>query len=464
MLERRLGTSRLYCPETVNWLAALSASRVAAVGYATTFVWDHTTGELVETLPRGTAAAARFAEDGRLEELADPAPALPLVEHASSGGRVRARWPSGAVIEVTRPGKLVRAAAAADVARLAVGDGDTIDVLGAGGEVIATVPGSTRDLALSPDGRWLAFAPTRRIRVLDLTTGELRFAEDGDGTPHDLAFARDGRLAATEGGGVRIWTVDDARSTFVPGAYGSPAFAPDGSLVASTERRKGLGRWSPGDGTEVTHVSTPMRIESLAVGGWRAAYSMMDVAGLWAAPSGDVGVVDLRTGGPIAWIEGDDVEGYPVVELSPDGALLVACFYLVEQVRVWDLSAGKPVRVQTRSSPSRVARFSPDGARVAFADDEGLEVLDCATGRIERLATAEPSFAWTPDGRLLHHAPRGRLVERDASTLAEVSGIELELGPGLLDGLAVSPDGCRVATASGDGTVAIWRRPHGALR
>jgi hypothetical protein len=58
----------------------------------------------------------------------------------------------------------------------------------------------------------------------------------------------------------------------------------------------------------------------------RDAWAISDWFRRDAAPSGDVGVVDLRTGAPIAWIEGDAVEGYPVVELSSDGALLVAAW------------------------------------------------------------------------------------------------------------------------------------------
>jgi WD40 repeat protein len=104
---------------------------------------------------------------------------------------------------------------------------------------------STKDAAVSPDGRWLAVRGEEGLQVRDLADGRLAFEEPALSYPYALAFSPDGkRLAATPPyGGERgehcidFWEAGTWRRlpSFNPGIV-SPkalAFSPNGMLVAA---------------------------------------------------------------------------------------------------------------------------------------------------------------------------------------------------------------------------------------
>src|SRR5262249_22574844 len=124
-----------------------------------------------------------------------------------------------------------------------------------------------------------------------------------------------------------------------------------------------------------------------------------------------------------------------------------------------------------------VLGFSPDGRRVAVANYDGrIHMWDLAAGRITQRLPGHTdrivALDWGPDGvRHMAYAyqPPVRLGERER---VEYSGwrlgdrverwptlVPLERGGGpqdLISSLAFSPNGARLATAHGDGTVKVW--------
>ncbi len=111
------------------------------------------------------------------------------------------------------------------------------------GKLRATVPGRSiylGTLALSPDGRWLAVAGDRTVKLYDTQTGRLVHELFGHrGTIRKVIFSPDSRRLATAGGdeGVKLWHVTTGQYLleFSAGNH-SPAidceFTPDGCCLA----------------------------------------------------------------------------------------------------------------------------------------------------------------------------------------------------------------------------------------
>lgn len=116
--------------------------------------------------------------------------------------------------------------------------------------------------AVSEDGRWLAMALGKTIRLHDLSDGSLppREIETGFYGFHHMAFSPDDRLLAASNEDALVRVYESATGRLVHEFHGHPmdsmdvAFSPDGRTLASIGSNEGVRLWRLDSGREVARL------------------------------------------------------------------------------------------------------------------------------------------------------------------------------------------------------------------
>jgi WD40 repeat protein len=284
-------------------------------------------------------------------------------------------------------------------------------------------------VAVSADGRWVAIAAEREVRVLDAVAGgSARKLQPVGAQVTALSFSADaGTLfAGTIGGGAVAW---DLRTGHEIAAFVARAHR-GASATLSTN-----GRW-------------------MVTAGSRGAAKGM--ATLWNLETGQV----ARSFG---------TDGASRIAMTPDGHRAVTLDPSGHGA-VWDVGSGDPVasfQVQPSAPPSPVRARAPSTApppRLALAPDgstalvEGREaiLLDVSTGRTLRVLTHASEVvasAWALDGGRVLTATKDQLHVWDARTGAHLRTFAAS---GSLTAVALSPDGRVAVTGQRDGSARTW--------
>lgn len=262
-------------------------------------------------------------------------------------------------------------------------------------------------VAYSPDGKILATAEGKTIRLLDRRTKrELPPLEGHPSSVGRLRFSNDGRmLAAANGKNVTLWNWNTAESVTWSGAsrnVGDMAFTDDGKTLAISEQTIHLI-----DLSDLSNPQTKFTFEMPTVG--KGSYT----DGMAMNGDGKKIFASVRLLGrghethmfsPGTTTSQKKLGGRAVMALSPNEKLLANCVTFSIMV-VRDLATGKQIaKFPGHARYATAVAFSPNGSLLCIAGDNGLIKLYDVQTRKE-LATFEGhtakvrSVVFAPDGK-----------------------------------------------------------------
>jgi WD40 repeat protein len=343
-------------------------------------------------------------------------------------------------------------------------------------------------VCFSPDDKRLATAsPDQTVKVWDAQTGQQVFALKGhnNGRAASVAFSPDGKRLAGAfgswveraaqllgvGGGVAVWDAQTGEEELsFPGHTGpvtSVAFSSDGERLATASHDRTVKVWDAQSGKEALtlkgHTSAVNSVAFSPDGTRLASVSWDGTVKVWdvqteqegftlSCPAGATAVAFSPDGRRLASAGAKEVS-----DLDPDTGQEVDS--VESEIKVWDLSmstkgqqaGGKETLTLKRHNFSVTSiAFSPDGTRLASAH--------------EPYEPAKPEERWARSsmaGGLAKPLP-GVVLVWDAQTGRDVLTLKGHTGP--VRGVAFSPDGKRIASASGGlppdrskpGEVKVW--------
>ncbi len=287
----------------------------------------------------------------------------------------------------------------------------------------------------------LSAGSNRRVGVWDAAgPGKAQFFEEHKGPVRALAFAPDGRSAASGGGGpgriaddrsIRLWDVRTRKQ------------------IAQTPR-------------ESDHASRVTALTFSADGKRLASGAADGVAMIRQVPSAGG---DRKDDGKDLTLPANEGEGVYGVAFSPDGKRLLTAGG-DGKVIVWDAALGKKLDVlEGHKGAVRSVAVAPDGVLALSAGDDGtVRLWDFQTRTARTLdghKGAVRQAVFTADGqRILSAGADGTVRLWDVATAKEVPGGRFTGHRGAVHGVACAADGRKAVSCGQDGTVRLWELPR----
>ncbi len=253
-------------------------------------------------------------------------------------------------------------------------DGRVVLSSPAGATEIAKVPGRWIDcVAASPESGLIAFGAGRELHVRDPADPAFSRVFAHEKSVADVAFDPKGRrLAVATYGGVWFWyaRIADQKPAVYKwaGSHVGVCWSPDGKFLMSAMQENQLHGWRVADEKNLRMGGYPAKVKSLAFlsKGQLMATSGANGAVCWpfAGATGPMGKQAVEIGY-------DDTAVTTRIATAPSTSWLCAG---LNDGRVWaaDVTGERiiPIKAEKGAAISALA-MSPDGARVAWGDEDG---------------------------------------------------------------------------------------------
>jgi WD40 repeat protein/serine/threonine protein kinase/tetratricopeptide (TPR) repeat protein len=320
--------------------------------------------------------------------------------------------------------------------------------------------GPVTDVQWSSDGRRLASVGDYTVRIWEPGTGRETVVFRGH-----LAMIvgvcwrpDDRRLASVSlDHTIRVWDTETRQASPIVSRHTerflATSWSPDGRWLASASADKSIKLW---DATSRQEIAALRGHEDEV---WSVSWSPNGMRLASAGKDHTVKIWDFATRQVTATLRGHNGPVWTVA-WSPDDRTL-ASGSLDHTVRLWDVTPGRSPRVVRilAGHPGENGIFgmswSPDGKTLASGGDMVIKLWNPATGQeVQTLggyAMAVSAVSWSPRGNYLASANDVLIKLWDTAT-----GQEKELPHGGARALSWSPNGLRLASGSGDGTVQLW--------
>ncbi len=326
--------------------------------------------------------------------------------------------------------------------------------------VLAEHTDGITQVAFSHDGERLASASwDGTVCIWDLSNGNLILKLDEQTEAvRSVQFNPNGKHIATGGADylIRFWDAETGKLVgTLPGHNGavtSVAYSSDGAILASASGDKNVELWQ----IERTEPVAKDHSGPMAKTERRTESADTDVGQVETEPLPGIVPYPEKLPGILRWQIATRTPGRGIYscDWSPGGRL-IAYGDNMGAVRLVDSATLQVRRILLGHSGSRSSvAWSPDGADLVSTDAAGTVRLWNADGTNIQMVHNTGSFtwdvAWSPDGDhfATAHAHELRIWEKSGATVATFS----------VDAKCIdwSPDGRRMVTGDGSGTVHIW--------
>ncbi len=329
------------------------------------------------------------------------------------------------------------------------------------------------DPCLSSDARWLAGQErgTLNLDVWDVRAGKRvqRLERPKQSALYWKVFSSDGKTLAAQGSQnvIFLWDIASGKQRTLQG--GTFAFSPDGKLLASTMDRRVI-CWDTKTGEPIWQTAA-----QFIAPGWVSLAFTPNGRTLILAPHHNADAWqawDAATGKCAEGLNLPDKHQANDLAVAPDGRTLVFVHYrgtsgtkTLRHIRVWDLREGK--LLHTLPAAGDIGPFFLDG-KSFLTNDGALQRWELATGRplfaeSDKLGHQARVFRviYSPDGRRLASADdEGTVRLWDVATTKMLHVLR---GHDRHFSMAFTPDGKFLITGAIEGKLHIWDAENGKL-
>lgn len=329
-----------------------------------------------------------------------------------------------------------------------------------------------RRVLMSPQGTWVAVLDQgSHLHIQDAASGRVEAIPTDDEEPdfkvYNLAVAPDGTwLAADCGRSIRVW--DTTRWTLtgkfragnVIGDVYRFLVSPDGRRLFTADR-VAVRAWDPGSGNPLTcmasHLTDPEALTFSRDGSWLAAGDYNGLIWVWDTQRG---YLRSTMGG------GNNYYRLMALAATPQNTLLACPSGTTGDVVTWDVQRAEIVATSAflRSDWTTRAAVSADGPSVITSEGNTVTCYDLASSQKEVLrgddstrGGANAAIAFSADGRW-YAIDQGDVTEVRERSTRRIHA-EVDRRPGVqrydLPVIALNFGGDRLASASGSRLV-IW--------